>query len=139
MSSGAGVENVDEALQLLTGSKPARILMAQVRQPLSDRNGREGQASGGHKHVDDMNVAELRQEVFEIHNMIYQLRKNAEPSKQQRQSNWQGGRRGPDPQHAEHPGPKGGVRVPEGAAKGAKPQQKSPAKAQAHMLRTSRR
>ena len=44
MSSGAGVENVDAALQLLTDSKPARVLMAQVRQPFSDRNGREGQA-----------------------------------------------------------------------------------------------
>ena len=44
MSSGAGAENVDAALQLLTDSIPARVLLAQVRQPLSDRNGREGQA-----------------------------------------------------------------------------------------------
>ena len=57
MSSGAGVENVDAALQLLTDSKPARVYMAQVRQPLSDRNECGGQAYGGHKHEDDMNVA----------------------------------------------------------------------------------
>ena len=48
-ASGAGVENlnVDAALQLLTDSKPARVLMAQARQPLSDRNGREGHAYSG--------------------------------------------------------------------------------------------
>ena len=39
MSSGAGVENIDAALQLLTDSKPARVLMAQVKQSFSDRNG----------------------------------------------------------------------------------------------------
>ena len=50
VSTGARVENVDVALQLLTDSKPApdskpaRVLMAQARQPLSDQNGREGQA-----------------------------------------------------------------------------------------------
>ena len=91
--------------------------------------------------MDDMNVAELRQEVSENHNTIYKLRKNTEPNKRQQQSNWQGGRRGLDPQQAEQPGPKAGVRVPEGVAKGAKLPQKSPAKAQAHimMLRTSLR
>ena len=62
-----------------------------------------------------------------------------EPNKRQRQGNWQGGRRGQDPQSTEQPGLKTGVRVPEGAVKGPKPQPKSPAKAQAHMLRTSRR
>ena len=35
MSSGAGVENVDAALQFLTDSRPALVLLAQVRQPLS--------------------------------------------------------------------------------------------------------
>ena len=75
MSSGAGVENVDAALQLLTDSKPARVLMAQVRQPLSDRNGLEGQAYGGRKHVDEMNVAELHKEVSENRNTIYLLQK----------------------------------------------------------------
>ena len=72
-SSGAGVENVDAALQLLTDSKPARVLMAQVRQPFSDRNGREGQAYSGHtgrQEVDEMSVAELRQEVPESRNTI---------------------------------------------------------------------
>ena len=78
-----------------------------------------------------MNVGKLRQEVSESRNTIYQLRKNAEQNKRQRQSNWHGGRRGQDLQQAEQPGPKTGVRVPEGAAKGAKPPQKSPAKAQA--------
>ena len=49
MSSGAGAENVDAALQLLTDSKPARVLLAQVRQPLSDKNGRDDQGYGGRK------------------------------------------------------------------------------------------
>ena len=59
MSCGTGVENIDAALQLLNGnSQPARVLMAQVRQPFSNRNGQEPK---GRKHVDDMNIAELRQ------------------------------------------------------------------------------
>ena len=37
---GAGVENVVEALQLLTDAKTVRVLMAQTRQPFTDRNGR---------------------------------------------------------------------------------------------------
>ena len=82
-------EYVDAALQLLADSTPARVLMAQVRQPLSDRNGRDGQAYRGREHVEDMSVAELRQEVSENRNTIYQLRKSAEPNKRQRQSNWQ--------------------------------------------------
>ena len=85
MSSGAGVDNEDAAPQLLTDSRPARVLMAQVRQPLSDRNGGEGQAYGRRQHVYDMNVAELRQEVSESRNTIYQLRKCTEPNKRQRQ------------------------------------------------------
>ena len=130
---------MDAALQLLTDSKLARILMAQARQPFSYLNGRKGQAySGRSPPVDEMSVAELRQEVSESRNTIYQLRKNMEPNKRQRQRNWQGGRRGQDPQSTEQPGPKG-VRVPEWTAKGPKPQPKSPAKVQAHMLRTSRR
>ena len=117
-SSGAVVENVDAALQLLTDSKPSRVLMAQVRKPFSYRNGREGQAYNGRRpDVDEMSVAELCQEVSERRNTIYQLRKNMEPNKRQRQSNWQGGRRGQDPQSTEQPGPKE-VRVPEGNAKG---------------------
>ena len=54
MSCGAGSENVGPALQLLNGgSKPARVLMAQVRQPFSSRNGQEARGS---KNVEDMNV-----------------------------------------------------------------------------------
>ena len=34
-SSGAGVKNVDEAIQLLTDAKPVRVLMTQARQPLA--------------------------------------------------------------------------------------------------------
>ena len=60
ISCGTGVENVDAALQLLNrNSKPTRVLMAQVRQPFSNRNGQEPR---GRKHVNDMNMAELRQE-----------------------------------------------------------------------------
>ena len=84
-------------------------------------------------------MAELRQEVAESRNTIYQLRKNREPTKRQRRNGWQGGRRGQNHQSTEQPGPKTGVRVPEGAAKGPRPQQKSPVKVQAHMLRTSMR
>ena len=86
-----------------------------------------------------MSPAELRQEVSENRNTIYQLRKGEEPNKRQRQNNWQAGRRDQDPQPAEQPAPRTGVRVPEGAAKGAKGPQKSPVKAQANMLKTSRR
>ena len=61
MSCGTGVENVDAALQVLTNnSKPARVLMAQARQPFSNQNGQEPR---GCKHVDDMSQAEQRQEV----------------------------------------------------------------------------
>ena len=56
------------SIQLLADSKPACVLMAQVRQPLSDQNGRERQAHCGLKPpVDEMGVAELRQEVAENH------------------------------------------------------------------------
>ena len=82
------------ALQLLTDSKPARILLAQVRQPLSDKNGLDGQGYSGHKHVDNMSLERLHQEVLENSNTIYQLRKGAELNKSQRLSNWQAGRRG---------------------------------------------
>ena len=136
MSCGTGVVNVDAAIQLLNGnSKPARVLMAQVRQPFSNRNGQEPKGS---KHVDDMNIAELRQEVCEGRNTIQQMQKSAEPYMRQRQNNWQG-RHGMDQQVSAQPGPKTGVHVPEGAGKDYKGPQKSPAKAQARMLRTSRR
>ena len=46
-ASGSGVENVDEAIQLLADAKPVRVLMAQARQPYTDLNGREGPAQGG--------------------------------------------------------------------------------------------
>ena len=83
-SSGAGVKNVDAAIQLLTDAKPARVLMAQARRPLSYRNGREGPGQGGRKaSVVEMGVAELRQELVESRNTIYRLRKNAEPFKRQ--------------------------------------------------------
>ena len=123
MSSGAGAENVDAALQLLTDSKPARVLLAQVRQPFSDKNGRDVQGYCGRKHV-DMSPAELGQLVSESLNTIYQLRKGTEPTKRQRQNNWQAGRRGEDPPPAEQPAPRTGVQVLEGAAKGAKGPQK---------------
>ena len=37
--------------------------------------------------MDDMSTAELRQEVSENRNAIYQLRKGAEPNKRQKQNN----------------------------------------------------
>ena len=141
MSSGTGVENVDAAaaaLQMLNdNSKPARVLMAQVRQPFSNRNGQEPR---GRKHVDDMNIIELRQECSESRNTIQQMQRNAEPYKRQRQNNWQA-RRGTDQQPAPtaQPAPKTGVHVPEGAGKDYRAPRKSPAKVQARMLRTSRR
>ena len=49
-TSGARVENVDEAIQFLTDdANPVRVLMAQARQPPTNRNGCEGPAPGGHK------------------------------------------------------------------------------------------
>ena len=68
-------------------------------------------------------MAELRQEVAENRNTIFQLRKNQEPLKRQRRDGWQGGRRGQDHQSTEQPGPKTVVHVQEGSAKGPKPQQ----------------
>ena len=111
MSSGTGVENVDAALQMLNdNSKTARVLMAQVRQPFSNRNGQEPR---GRKHVDDMNVTEIRQECSENRNTIQQMQRSAEPYKRQRQNNWQS-RRGTDQQLAPtaQPAPKTGVHVP---------------------------
>ena len=66
------------------------------------------------------------------------MHKSSEPYKRQRQSNWQG-RRGVDQPPSTQLGPKTGVHVPEGAGKEYKGPQKSPDKAQACMLRTSRR
>ena len=84
VTSEAGVENVDKTIQLLTDTKPVRVLMAQAMQPFADRNGREGPAKGGRKGpVEEMGVAEMRQELAESHNTIYQLRKNQEPFKRQ--------------------------------------------------------
>ena len=81
-TSGAGVDDVNKAIQLLTDTKPARVFMAQVRQALADQNGRGGQAQGGRKGpVEDMGVAEMHQELAEARNTIYQLRKNQEPFK----------------------------------------------------------
>ena len=141
MSSGTRSENVDEALQpeLLNGSaKPARVLMAQVRQPFTSRNGQEPRAR---RNIDDMSVDQLRQECYENRNTIQQMQKTAEPNKRQRQSNWQGRRGWTDQQPASnsHTATKPGVHVPEGAGKDNKMQPKSPGKAQARMLRTSRK
>ena len=130
-SSGARVENVDAAIQFLNDTRPGRVLMAEVRQPFSNRNGREGQAQGGRKPlVDEMGAAELRQELSESSNTNYQLQKNQESHKRQRRDGWQGGRSGQDHQSTEQPGPKNGVHVLEGtaAAKGPKPQLTSPAR-----------
>ena len=139
MSSGTGSENVDAALQLLNGSaRPARVLMAQVRQPFTSRNGQEPRAR---RNIDDMSVDQLRQECYENRNTIQQMQKTAEPYKRQRQGNWQGRRGATDQQPApnSHTAAKPGVHVPEGAGKDNKIQPKSPGKAQARMLRTSRR
>ena len=86
-----------------------------------------------------MNVNELRQECYESRNTIQQMQRTAEPYKRQRQNNWQG-RRGADQQPAPNsqPGTKPGVHVPEGTGKDHKAPPKSPAKAEARMLRTSR-
>ena len=67
-----------------------------------------------------MGVAELRQELAESRNTIYQLSKSQEPFKRQRRDGWQRGGRRQDQQATEHQGPKKGVTVPEGAGKGIK-------------------
>ena len=87
--------------------------MAQVRQPFSDQNGLEGQAQGGRKPpVDEMGVAELRQELAKSRNTIYQLRKNQEQFKRQRRDGWQRNGRWQDQQAPEQQGPKKGFTVP---------------------------
>ena len=79
-TSGAGVENVSEAVQLLSDPKPVRVLIVQARQPLADKNGREGSPQGARKGpVEDVGVAEMRQELSEARNTIAQLSKNQEP------------------------------------------------------------
>ena len=101
-SSRTRVENVDHAIQLLTDVKQVRVFMTQARQPLTDRNEREGQAQGGCKGpVEEMGVAELRQELAESSNTIYQLRKNQEPFRRQQRDGWQRNWRGQDQQAAE--------------------------------------
>ena len=56
--------------------------MAQVRQPLADQNGHGGPAQGGRRGpVEEMDLAEMRQELAEARNTIYKLRKNQEPFK----------------------------------------------------------
>ena len=116
----------------------ARVLMAEVRQPFSNRNGQEPR---GRKNIDDMNVNELRQECYENRNTIQQMQRNAEPYKRQRQGNWTGRRGTTDQQPAPNSQPvtRPGVHVPEGTGRDHKVQPKSPGKAQARMLRTSRR
>ena len=89
-------------------------------------------------------MAELRQEVSESRNTIYQLRKNMEPSKRHRQGNWQGEKRMQEHQLTEQSGPKAGVRVPDGGCEGTQAsaevaRQGSQLESQAHMLQTSRR
>ena len=86
--------------------------------------------------VGEMGVAELRQELAESSNTIYQLRKNQEPLKRQRRCWWQRNGRGQDQLATEQQGPKKGATIPEGAGKAAKSQQSTPKKFQAPMLRT---
>ena len=70
-----------------THTKLVRVLMAQARQPFTYRNGREGPSHGGHKGpVEEVGLVELRQELAESHNTIYQLCK---PFKRQRRDGWQ--------------------------------------------------
>ena len=69
--------------------------MAQTRQQSIDRTGREGQAQGGNKGpVEEMSLAELRQELAESRNTTYQLRKNKEPFKWRQRYGWQRNGRG---------------------------------------------
>ena len=57
---------------ILTDTKQPRVFMAQIRQPLADQNGRAGRAQGGRKgRVEEMGVAEMRQELAEACNTIY--------------------------------------------------------------------
>ena len=137
VTSGAGVENVNKAIQLLTDTKPVRALMAQgSRSPTGmDARAQGIGAQGGRKGpVEEMGLAELRQELAKSHNTICQLRKNQEPFKRQRRDGWQRNGRWQDQQAPEQQGPKKGVNVPEGAGKAVKTQQSQPKKADVNML-----
>ena len=86
-----------------------------------------------------MGLAELRQELAESSNTIYQLRKNQEPFKRQRRDGWQRNGKGHDQKATEQQGPKKGITVQEGDGKAVKSQQSPSKKVQAHMLRTSQK
>ncbi len=87
------VENVSKAIQLPPDPKSVRVLMAQTRQPLADKNGQDRQPQGGRKGpTKDKGVAEMRQELAEASNTIAQLHKNQEQSKRQRRDNLEGQR-----------------------------------------------
>ena len=100
VTSGAGVENVtkDIRVQLLTDPKPV---------------GRKGP-------VEEMGVAEMRQELAEARDTIIQLCKIQEPNKRQRRDEWQRSNRWKDRQGSDQQGLRTSVAVPEGNGKAVK-------------------
>ena len=123
----------------MTDPKPVRVLMAQARQPFANRNGREGtQPETRKRPVEDMGVAEMRQELVETRNTIVQLRKNPEPFKRQRRDGWQRNNCWQDQQGTDQKGSCKSVIVPEGNRKSVKAPSSRPKKVHANMLQTCR-
>ncbi len=117
-TGGAGSENVSETLNLLNDAKPARLFLAQARQPYTDRNGRDSAAQDGRRgNIDDMTCAQAKQELVEARNTIAQFRKNQTPFKRQRREGYNNHRReyGNDSHGQEQQGARKNVTVPEGA------------------------
>ncbi len=137
-TGGAGSENVSETLNLLSDAKPVRVFMAPTRQPLADRNGRDGATQDGRRgNIDEMSGAQAQQKLAEARNIIAQLRKYQEPFKRQRREGWSNRRgNGNDSHGHEQQRARRNVTVPAGP--GPKPACVTSEEVQVNMLRTSR-
>ena len=83
--NSGGVENFDLLLMELSDAPATRVMAAQVRQPLADRNGR-----GLHHNdkIEDDEVQKLRKENKDLRNTNDQLRATEQFHKERRQKNW---------------------------------------------------
>ena len=87
-TSGAGSEDVSEALRLLSDPKTSESFDG-AGKAAADKNRREGAAQNGlTRNGDEIGFAEMKQELAEARKTIAQLRKNQAPYKRQRSEGW---------------------------------------------------
>ncbi len=102
-TNGQGVENVADAIQLLSEPKSVHVLMAQAWQPFADKNKWKVQSQSARRgNSEEMGMADLCQELAVACNTLAHLRKNQGQYKLQWRDNWQKGKQwqdqsGPDP------------------------------------------